>query len=49
MPLQMNDMLAKHGLYVHVCADVKDERNNISTMALCFLKFWGCHIFCKEL
>jgi hypothetical protein len=34
MALQMNDVLAKHGLNVHVCAYVKNEGNNISTMAL---------------
>jgi hypothetical protein len=33
MALQMNDALAKHGLNIHVHAYVKDERNNISTVA----------------
>jgi hypothetical protein len=33
MALQMNDVFAKHGINLHVCAYVKDGTNNISTMA----------------
>jgi hypothetical protein len=30
MAIQMNDVLAKHGLNTHVLAYVKDERSNLA-------------------
>jgi hypothetical protein len=45
MAIQVNDVLAKHGLNTHVLAYVKDEGNNLATMTstLTFVVF--CEVF----
>jgi hypothetical protein len=44
MALQMNDLLAKHGLNVCVLVYVKDHANNISIMTFVFTLIVYCEI-----
>jgi hypothetical protein len=44
MPLQMNDVLAKHRLNARVLAYVEDERVNFSTMTLALTFVVSCEV-----
>jgi hypothetical protein len=44
MVLQVNEVLAKHGLNVRVIAYVKDERGNLSTMTITLTFVVSCEV-----
>jgi len=44
MALQVNDVLAKHGLNACVLAYVKDERSNLSTMTFVLTSVVFCEV-----
>jgi hypothetical protein len=44
MVLQVNDVLAKHGLNAHVFAYVKDELSNLSTMTSTLTSILSCKV-----
>lgn len=48
MALQVNEVLAKHGLKVLVIAYVKNKGGNISTMTQAFLSILSCERLSKS-
>jgi hypothetical protein len=44
MVIQVNDVLAKHGLNTHVFAYVKNERNNLATMTFVLTFVVSCEV-----
>jgi hypothetical protein len=44
MAIQVNDVLAKHGLNTHVFAYVKNERNNLATMTFVLTFVVSCEV-----
>jgi len=44
MPLQVNDVLAKHGLDAYVFAYVKDEGSNLSIMTFALTSVVSCEV-----
>ncbi len=44
LALQMNDLLVKHRLNVHVLVYVKDKANNLSIMTFTFTLIMSCEI-----